>query len=337
MLHEGLERVDAARNVLAESIVWDSHAGVACRPDLDLSFLERWRASGATFVSLNVGWDALSWEDSLRCTAHYRRWLDMHVDEYIVVERFADIERAKRERKLAVAFDLEGANALNKNIEMIGVYHQLGVRHMNLAYNRNNEFAGGCTDKDISLTPLGKEAIVEMNRIGMMVDCSHTGYTSSMDIMELSSKPVIFSHSNPRALWDHERNIRDDQIKACARTGGVVGINGVSKFLAKDNDCTTETVINHIDYVANLVGIDHVGIGLDSVLDPDEMPNLVKEFPNIWPASEASDWNYASWSFIFPEHLPQIAEGLLLRQYSEADVRKVMGQNFARVAATVWA
>ncbi|MEI9425588.1 membrane dipeptidase [Mesorhizobium sp. Cs1299R1N1] len=165
---------------------------------------------------------------------------------------------------------------------------------------------------------------------------THTGYRSSMEIMEISKTPVIFTHSNPRALWDHERNLRDDQIKACARTGGVVGINGVSKYMAADEDCTPETIVNHIDYVANLVGVDHVGLGLDAVLDPDEMPNLVKEFPNVWPESEADQWDYSSWRFILPEQLPDIAEGLLLRQYSDSDIKKIMGQNFTRVAAAVW-
>ncbi|MEI9431686.1 dipeptidase [Mesorhizobium sp. Cs1299R1N3] len=326
----------AARKMLAETIVWDTHAGVACRPTLDLSFLSRWRDGGATFIGLNVGWDALSWQESLRCAAHYRRWLELHSDDYVIVDRFADVERAKREGKLAVALDLEGANALDQNIEMIGAYHRLGVRQMNLAYNKNNAFAGGCTDEDIPLTPLGREAIAEMNRVGMLVDCTHTGYRSSMEIMEISKTPVIFTHSNPRALWDHERNLRDDQIKACARTGGVVGINGVSKYMAADEDCTPETIVNHIDYVANLVGVDHVGLGLDAVLDPDEMPNLVKEFPNVWPESEADQWDYSSWRFILPEQLPDIAEGLLLRQYSDSDIKKIMGQNFTRVAAAVW-
>ncbi|WP_081738849.1 dipeptidase [Mesorhizobium ciceri] len=330
------ETAQAARKVLADSIVWDTHAGVACRPTLDLSFLSRWRDGGATFIGLNVGWDALPWQESLRCAAHYRRWLELHSDDYVIVDRFADVERAKRESKLAVALDLEGANALDQNIEMIGAYHRLGVRQMNLAYNKNNTFAGGCTDEDIPLTPLGREAIAEMNRVGMLVDCTHTGYRSSMEIMEISNTPVIFTHSNPRALWDHERNLRDDQIKACARTGGVVGINGVSKYMACDEDCTPETIVNHIDYVANLVGVDHVGLGLDAVLDPDEMPNLVKEFPNVWPESEADQWDYSSWRFILPEQLPDIAEGLLLRQYSETDVKKIMGQNFTRVAAAVW-
>ncbi|MER9174388.1 dipeptidase [Mesorhizobium sp. M0955] len=337
-MYEGeRDAAQIARQIFADSIIWDTHAGVACRPTLDLGFVSRWRQGGASFVGLNVGWDALPWQESLKCAAHYRRWLELHSDQYVLVDRFADVERAKRDGKLAVALDLEGADALNDNIEMIGLYHRLGVRQMNLAYNKNNAFAGGCTDEeDIPLTALGREAIAEMNRVGMVVDCTHTGYRSSMEIMEISKTPVIFTHSNPRALWDHERNLRDDQIKACARTGGVVGVNGVSKYLARDEDCTPETVINHIDYVASLVGVDHVGIGLDAVLDPDEMPNLVKEFPNIWPASEASQWDYGSWSFIVPEQLGSIAEGLLLRQYSEADVKKIMGENFARVAAAVW-
>ncbi|RUV77935.1 membrane dipeptidase [Mesorhizobium sp. M1A.F.Ca.IN.020.30.1.1] len=327
---------DAAK-LLANALIYDSHCGVACFPDLDLDFLSRWDRGGATFISLNVGWDALHWEESLRCAAHYHRWLSMHPDEYVIVDKVADIYRAKREGKLAVALDLEGANALNKNIEMIPLYHRLGIRHMNLAYNKNNEFAGGCTDsEDIPLTALGRAAIAEMNRIGMMVDCTHTGYRSSMDIMEISSTPVIFTHSNPRSLWDHKRNIWDDQIKACAQTGGVVGIVGVSKFMGDEKDCNSDTFVKHIDYVVNLVGIDHVGLGLDAVLDPQETPKLCKIYQRFMPIEEAEDWSEQVWNFILPEDFSGIAEGLLARGYGDDDVKKVMGGNFIRVASQVW-
>lgn len=327
---------DAAK-VLDDALVYDSHGGVACFPDLDLSFLSRWRKGGATFISLNVGWDALPWDVSLHCAAHYHRWLSMRPDEYIIVDKVADIHRAKREGKLAVALDLEGANALDKSIDMISLYHRLGIRHMNLAYNKNNEFAGGCTDsEDIPLTDLGRAAIAELNRIGMMVDCTHTGYRSSMDIMDVSTTPVLFTHSNPRSLWDHNRNIWDDQIKACAQTGGVVGIVGVSKFMGAESEFSIDTFVKHIDYVVSLVGIDHVGLGLDAVLDPDETPKLCKIYQRFMPISESEDPNEQVWNFVMPEDFLGITEALLTRGYGEPDVKKILGENFLRVASQVW-
>ncbi|RWK94397.1 MAG: hypothetical protein E5X54_22725 [Mesorhizobium sp.] len=327
----------AAETVLADALVYDSHGGVACFPDLDLGFLSRWRQGGASFISLNVGWDALPWDVSLRCAAHYHRWLSMRPEEYVIVDKVADIHRAKQEGKLAVALDLEGANALDKNIEMIPLYHQLGVRHMNLAYNKNNEFAGGCTDsEDIPLTALGRAAIAEINRVGMMVDCTHTGYRSSMDIMEVSRTPVLFTHSNPRALWDHKRNIWDDQIKACAQTGGVVGIVGVSKFMGEEEDFNVDSFVKHIDYVVNLVGVDHVGLGLDAVLDPEETPKLCEIYKRFMPIEEGEDPGEQVWNFVLPEDFLGVTDALLKRGYGEPDVQKILGGNFIRVASQVW-
>ena len=108
-----------------------------------------------------------------------------------------------------------------------GLYHRLGVRQALFADNLNNAAGGGCHDEDRGLTDFGRAVVQEMNRAGMLVDCSHSAYRTTMEAMEVSSAPVVFSHSNPKALWDHGRNIRDDQIKACAATGGVVGVNGL--------------------------------------------------------------------------------------------------------------
>lgn len=318
----------------ADAIVWDMHAGFSPFPDLDLGFLDRWLKAGASYLCVNVGYDVvMTWEETLRCTAHFRHWLETHPDKFIPVQTVAEVERAKREGKLAVGFDLEGANALDNNIEMISVYYRLGVRHMNFAYNKNNAFGGGCHDTDIPLTPLGRQAVAEMNRVGMIVDCSHTGYRTSMDAMELSSRPVVFSHSNPRALCDHGRNIRDDQIRACARTGGVVSINGVSAFLG-GNDCSAETMVRHIDYVAELVGVEHVGLGLDSVTDPDELPKLLQRYPHAWPGYSVGDMT--DMKFAQPEELPRVTEALIERGYDDASIRGILGGNLLRVARQVW-
>ena len=151
---------------------------------------------------------------------------------------------------------------------MIGVYYQLGVRQMLFAYNKSNGLCGGCLDGDAPLTALGRAAVTEMNRVGMVVDCSHISESASLEIATLSSQPVIYSHSNPRVLCDHPRNIADAQIRACAATGGVIGINGIGSFLGGDT-CDAERIVRHIDYLVDLVGIDYVGIGLDSVLNPE--------------------------------------------------------------------
>ena len=123
---------------------------------------------------------------------------------------------------------------------MVQAYYDLGVRSMLLTYNGENQAGFGChAANDTGLTSFGRGVVDEMNRVGMMVDVSHCGYRTSMDALECSASPVIFSHSSMRAVWDHERNIRDDQARACAATGGVIGINGVGIFLG-DNDISVQ-------------------------------------------------------------------------------------------------
>jgi membrane dipeptidase len=317
-----------------QSIVWDSHAGFSPFPDLDLSFLERWLQAGASYLSINVGYDiVMRWDETLKCTAHFRRWIDTHPDKFIMAETVHDIRRAKSEGKLAISFDLEGANALDENIEMVSLYYRMGVRHMNFAYNQNNSYAGGCHDVDIPLSPLGRQVVQEMNRVGMVIDCSHTGYRSSMEIMEVSSRPTIFSHSNPRVLCDHKRNIWDDQIRACAEKGGVIAINGVNVFLGADTP-TPELVVKHINYVSDLVGPEHVGIGLDYVHDLSEIGAIYAKHPDAWPGYTMEAM--ISSRFLEPESLPEIAERLLKGGHSEEDVKGILGGNLMRVATEVW-
>ncbi|WFT91048.1 dipeptidase [Rhizobium leguminosarum] len=315
------------------SFIWDAHAGFSPFADLELHFLKRWRDAGVGHVSINVGYDMMRWDETIACVAHYRRWLSEHSNEFLLVERFEDLRLAKKDGKLSVTFDLEGANALDGNIEMIGVYHQLGVRQMNLAYNRNNAFGGGCHDDDIALTDLGKRTIAEMNRVGMMVDCTHTGYKTSMDVMAISTKPVVFSHSNAFGAYAHPRNVRDDQIQACAATGGVVCVNGVSTFI-DGHSGAIESIVDHIDYIVRLVGTNHVGIGLDTVVDPKEMPRLARKYPAAWPDYNENDW--ATMRFVVPEQLNGIAEELANRQYSPTELSAIIGGNMLRVASNIW-
>jgi membrane dipeptidase len=201
---------------------------------------------------------------------------------------------------------------------------------MLMAYNKNSRAGGGCLDEDTGLTDFGLQVIQEMNRVGMLVDCSHAGYRTTMEMMEVSNDPVIFSHSNPRALRDHRRNILDEQIVACARTGGVIGINGVGIFLG-ENDTRSERVVDHVEYVADLVGPEHVGLGIDYSFDDEEFQEWVRQHPEVFPTG---DFEFTG--FVEPEQTPEIARLLLERGFSQSDAEGVLGGNFLRVARQVW-
>jgi len=328
----GIPIGERARKLYRESLVWDDHSGFdpvggAHR----LEQLQRWSKSGVHYLSVNVGYDVIDWQTSLQVLAGFRAWLQQRPEQYLLVVTAADILRAKAEGKLAIAFDLEGMNALNGSAEMVNVYYALGVRQMLFAYNLNNQVGGGCHDTDTGLTELGRAVVAEMNRVGMLVDCSHSAYRTTMEAMELSQAPVIFSHSCAKALWPHGRNITDEQIKACARTGGVVGINGIGNFLGR-NDISSANFVDHVAHVAGLVGPEHVGISLDYAFDADNVDSLVSGNARYWPKEE---YKTAS-LYLPPEQLPEIVETMVQRGFSDGEIGGILGGNFLRVASAVW-
>lgn len=320
--------------LLERTILWDNHACMPLRPEDDsfLPQLARVKAAGISLVTLNVSFDLYSAETAFSMLAAFRHWIIRHPTDYVLADTVVDIEAAKREGKLAVVFDIEGGRAVEAHPGMVEVYYRLGVRWMLLAYNRNNRLGGGCQDEDMGLTDYGRRIIDEMERVGMVLCCSHTGYRTAREAIEYSRNPVIFSHSNPRVMWDHERNIPDDLMRACARTGGVVHLDGVGIFLGK-NDNSTERLIEHIDYAAQLIGPEHVGLGLDYVFDTQELDDFVKAHPDLFPPEKGYGTGIA---MVEPERFPEIAEALLKRGYPEAAVEGILGHNSLRVARAVW-
>ena len=325
---------ERARKVHAQSLVWDAHACLPLVPGASMEALERHRQAGVSFVSVNVGMDMNPLAQVMRVIAGFRAWLAAHDDRFLLAGTLEDVERAKGEEKLAVAFDLEGSVMLEDDPAMVRLFRDLGVRQIHLAYNRDNSVGGGCHGKDVALTALGREVVAAINESGMIMDCSHTGYRTSMEIMERSTRPVVFSHSNPRALKSHARNVTDDQIDACASTGGVVAINGIGIFLGA-NDIRVETLLRHVDYAAGRVGVAHVGLGLDYMFGAlsGDLP-AESRAEEWWPPG--NEYDVADMKVVPPERFPEITEGLLARNYSEADVQAILGGNMVRVAAASW-
>ena len=239
---------------------------------------------------------------------------------------------------------------------MVETYHALGIRHMLMAYNLKNLVGDGCTEcTDDGLSRFGVALIEEMNRVGMIVDATHTGHRTTMDMFEVSKDPVIFSHSNPAALWDIPRNIKDDQIKACAKSGGVVCINGVDIFLGMEDDLIG-MMIKHMSYVADLVGPEYVGIGTDYVAnkkgergefeqrlgtleDPIGRYNPMEvHLPAYLRASGGKTVgpNWDDCYYAGPQDFPELTERLIEHSFSESEVRGILGENIMRVAKQVW-
>jgi membrane dipeptidase len=222
---------------------------------------------------------------------------------------------------------------LEGRLEMVQLYYDLGVRHMLLAYNARNHVGDGCAERtDGGLSRWGLRVVEEMRRVGMWVDGTHSGYRTTMEAMELSPGPFIFSHCNAHAVYPHYRNIRDDQIRACAASGGVVGLNGLGEFL-DDHDATSASIFRHMDHMVQMVGSGHVGLGLDFVKNAPRFWRWVADNPHAWPPAPNPRTNSG---FGQPEQVGELTELMLHAGYSEADVRGILGDNWLRLAREVW-
>ncbi|WP_447764185.1 dipeptidase [Sphingopyxis panaciterrae] len=325
-----------AKALLRSNLVWDNHGCLPLRPfdEAFLPQLELYRSSGVDVAMINIGFGEQGVEDHLRMLAHFRRWIAARPDDFVLIETVDDIERARAAGRLAIGFDIEGANGIADQISLISLYYNLGVRWMLMAYNRNNRVGGGCQDDDQGLTAFGRDVLDEMARVGMVACCTHTGYRTAREVMDYSRNPVIFSHSNPRAIHDHPRNVRDDLLQRCAKTGGIVCINGIGIFLG-DNDSSTETYFRHMDHVVQLLGAGHVGIGLDYVFDLAELGDYIEQMKGTFPAGLGYEVG-AGLRCVSPAQIEQLIELQIRAGYAETDIQKILGGNLLRIAKAVW-
>ncbi len=323
---------DRARALIADAIVCDLTLPWGAANENKEPTLPRFAGAGFGFLSLTVGMDWVTLGETIHHIGAERARFRREQERFVLATSVADIRRAKAEGKMAVGFSFQGSNPLDRDANMVEVYYALGVRQMLLAYNEKNHACDGCHERtDAGLSRFSLRVVQEMNRVGMLLDCTHTGYRTTMDAMEATRSPCIFSHSNPKALKPHDRNIADDQIKACARTGGVIGINGVGMFLG-DNDASPATMAKHIEYVAELVGPKHVALGLDFVYYMDSMLARYHANQDRYPEGYARP----PWHFFAPEDLPLLVDELLRRGWGDGDIRGVLGDNYLRVAEAVW-
>ena len=319
-------------------INWEAHACLPLHPQASFAPIERFHAAGVHYVSINIGMDMNPLSQVMQTIAGFRASVAAQPERFVLASTVQDVERAAAQGKLAIGFDLEGAMPLLEQPDMVALYQSLGVRQMHLAYNRNNSVAGGCHDVEQGLTPLGHQVVQAINAAGVLMDCSHTGRRCSLDIMAASSAPVIFSHANPLSLVEHGRNVTDEQIRACAATGGVVCVSGVSFFLGNAQP-TAVDVARHAAYVANLVGVQHAGVGLDiSFRQPELDDNPPDNYdPNYWWPSSAGYNRAVHPSTYTPIDTWQVLGQALQDTGMTADeAALVMGGYMMRVAGQVW-
>lgn len=293
-----------------------------------IPLLQRFHAAGVTFVSVHPAGDRHGTVEALERIALAKADIQSDPARFILVNTVAEVTEAKRRGLLAVGLHLEGTNLFDGDPAAVVAFFDAGVRFIHPVFNRANAFGGGCADlEDGGLTPFGARCIEEMDRLGILCDGAHTGRRTTLDMMEASRLPVLLSHAGCDAVHPHYRNFTDEQIVACARTGGVVGISGANNYLGADPD--PEVIFRHVDHVVRLVGAAYVGIGFDTVVDTDFLDAHVRARPEEWRGT------WVPWRIAGPETIPALADLLRRRGYADSDITGIMGGNWLR-AGRVW-
>ena len=263
------------------------------------------------------------------------------------VSQVSDIESAKREGKVAVIGGMQDSIPFERNLDLIRVFHKLGIRVVQLAYSRSNYLGAGCVEsQDHGLTDRGREAIRELNRQGILIDVSHCGNRTSREAAEVSSVPIAITHATPSTLVEMPRAKTDDTLKAVAAKGGVVGQAMEYSFCEKrDRMGIPPTIADYVDiieYLVHLVGIDHVGFGFDNA--PFWKKEDYEEFffisglgdSLIYPHKSPPFEDFHLVGFNDMSDMIKITEEILRRGYSDDDARKILGENWLRLLKQVW-
>ena len=269
--------------------------------------------------------------------AQMKETIQKNSDLLLPCLKTADIDQAKKEGKTAVMFNFQNTPIEDK-LENLDLFHSMGVRSMQVTYNERNLLGDGCTERtNAGLSDFGIAAVSRMNELGILVDSSHSGYQTTMDAIEFSKKPPIFSHTGCHALNPHPRTKTDEQIRALADKGGVMGLVTINYFLKRDMPVTIEDFLDHIDHVVKLVGIDHVACGSDGALrgwptDPAyEKAFMAVYNPERFKSSYRFRYPWAIEGMNDPKKWLNVTAGMIRRGYREEDILKFLGGNWLRV------
>ena len=327
---------------------------------------ERWfnqaRAGGVDVIWVTIGGNA-GISETIRAVANVLRFTESHSDVAVQVRTTEDMRQAKKDGKLGILFATQDAACLDGDYAYLTVMDRLGYRVMGLTYSESNMLGDGCaerTRKIRGLSYFGVDVVHEMNRLGILIDLAHCGDATTMDAIKESILPCVFTHANVRAISDTSRNKTDEQIQAMAETGGVMGITPLPRMVNNDlRAATIDGVLDHIDYVANLVGVDHVAFGGDYT-DSVARVELGEMLPGHGtsnttsmakaPPTVGAGWAY--WRVKRPDmlgtieerdtvpyakgledlsKLPDLTRGLVARGYDDESISKILGENWLRV------
>jgi membrane dipeptidase len=246
-----------------------------------------------------------------------------------------DIRRAKAEGKIAGYISTQDTEGVDRKLTKLQEAYDFGMRMVGLTYNMQNTVGGGCTERtDTGVSNLGAALIAKMDELGMIVDTSHSGRQTTLDACELSERPVVASHTSAAGLYEVDRGKSDEELRALAESGGVIGIVAVPPFLGAGPGVTIEAMLDHVDYVARLIGWQHVGIGTDWPLQAARATLEAVYLPMSWEMGFRPEHNLSIANLVgFDDYrdYPNITRGLVSRGYDDEQIRGILGENFLRV------
>ena len=261
---------------------------------------------------------------------------DLEEDDSHVVPVFSytDIEKVLEKGKIAGILALEGAEGFGNDLAFFRTFHRLGMRVMGLTWNHRNAFADGTGEQATGggLTKLGFAAVKEMNHLNILIDLSHINERCFFDVINTTTQPVIASHSNVKGIYDHPRNLSDEQIKALASNGGVMGLL-IHPGIIDPEKPEISRCVDHLVYVSDLVGVEHIGIGTDLLEDGLSGPITEEAARQAMVSLEVLESGIRGLNRI--EFLPALTVEMLSRGFSETEIRKILGENMLRVLKQV--
>ena len=278
---------------------------------------------------------------TMRNIAQWKRWFRENDDLILPVRRAADIRHAKEQGKVGIILGWQNTSAIDGDIRTLELFHDVGVRIVQLTYNTLNFVGAGCLERyDPGLSDFGAEVVAELNRLGMLIDLSHVGTATARDAIVQSKQPVCYTHIAPRALHDHARNRTDEELRFMVEHGGFIGVSTYPLFLPRGYDSTIDDAVAAIEHVVNVAGEANVGFGTDFLQDQDR-PFL------DWVAHDKGTARRVLVRRTdgrppMPKGLQTLADfanltaAMQRRGWTESRIRRVLGENWLRVFGEVW-
>lgn len=300
--------------------------------------LQKVRESGCTLFHVAGG--VQHHDDVVRFHVLWNGFIAHHSDAFARVDDVEGLARIKSSGKIGILLGVQDSLHF-RTVDDVDLFYRYGQRVSQLTYNARNLIGNGCTERrDDGLSDFGVAVIERMDRLGMAVDVSHCGERTTLDAFEASQRPVLITHSNCRALVPRQpRSKTDEAIRAMAAKGGVMGLTFMRMFVRESEPTTLEHLLDHVDHIARLVGVEHAGVGSDTDLDgwdalpADVLAAIRGAYKKEVGFREKMDLDLVD----SPRRIFDLTEGLIRRGYSDADIEGILGGNFRRALATIWA